>query len=167
MGGGDYATIVAAIVAAFSAWAVARSAANGNRLAKELETRAQVQAKEIESETEKESNRSAAETAAYERARAFDVATIERQEAELLRLRADNAHLHIDNRRLNGDLQDVSADRDALRNEIRVMHDERANERDECRKLKIKLASLEGRPRPSDEELNDGYAEPGDSYPSD
>lgn len=167
MDGGDYAAIVAALVAAFSAWAVARSSANGNRIAKELEARSTVEAKEIEAKSNTESTRSAAETAAYERARAFDIATIERQEAELLRLRADNAHLHIDNRRINGDFQDIQAERDALRNEIRVMHDERAEERDECRKLKIRLAALEGRPAPTEEDLNYGYSEPGDSFPSD
>ena len=167
MDGGAYASIVAAVVAALSAWAVARSAANGNRVTKEMEAKAALESQRIEAESAKESTRSAAESEAYERARAFDVATIERQEAELLRLRSENQHLHIDNRRLNGDLNDVNSERDALRNEIRVMHDDRHAEREECRKIRIKLAALEGKPTPTEAELNYGYSEPGDSFPSD
>lgn len=165
MDGGDYASVFAAIVAAFSAWAVARSSSRANKQAKELETKALIESKELESSTAKESLRQQAETDAYERARAFDIATIQRQEAELLRVRADNSHLHIDNRRLNEELHDSYAERDALRNEIRNMHDERGVEREECRRMKMRLAELEGRPAPSEEELNEGYSEPGLSYP--
>lgn len=166
MDGGDYASIAAAIVAALSAWAVARSSSRANKQAKELETRALIETKELESSTTRETLRQQAETDAYERARSFDIATIQRQEAELLRVRGENAHLHIDNRRTNEELQDSYAERDALRNEIRVMHDERAQERAECRRMKLRLAELEGRPAPTEVELNEGYSEPGHSYPN-
>lgn len=165
MDGGDYASTFAAIVAALSAWAVARSSSRASKQAKELETKALVETKELESSTTRETLRQQAETDAYERARAFDIATMQRQEAELLRLRSDNSHLHIDNRRLNDELQDTYSERDALRSEIRIMHDERAEERAECRRMKLRLAVLEGRPAPSEAELNEGYAEPGSSYP--
>ncbi len=187
MDGGDYASIVAAIVAAFSAWAVARSSSKANRLSKELETKALVESKELETAATKESIRSQAETDAYERARAFDIATIERQTAEILQVRADNVHLNSDVKRVNRENQELFNEREALRNEIRAMHDERFREREDCQKVRQQLAravaegrlDLEGavdidthsRTKPPIEfhqgDRDVDYSEPGDSYPTD
>lgn len=158
MDGGDYASIIAGIIAALSAWAVSRSAGKANKLAKELETQAQVEAERIKAEGTKETTRSQAETEAYERARAFDIATIERQTAEILQVRADNVHLNADVKRVNRENQELFAEREALRNEIRAMHEERAKERreeyearvrerDDCRRVRSQLvhAISEGR----------------------
>lgn len=131
MDGGDYASIIAGIIAALSAWAVSRSAGKANKLAKELESQAQVESERVKAEGAKETTRSQAETEAYERARAFDIATIERQTAEILQVRADNVHLNADVKRVNRENQELFAEREALRNEIRVMHEERARERRE------------------------------------
>lgn len=147
MDGGDYASIIAGIIAALSAWAVSRSAGRANKLAKELETQAAVEQERIRLEGTKETTRSQAESEAYERARAFDTATIERQTAEILQVRADNVHLNADVKRVNREAQELFAEREALRNEIRVMHEERARERDDCRRVRQQLvqAIAEGR----------------------
>jgi hypothetical protein len=129
MDGGDYASIIAGIIAALSAWAVSRSAGKANRLAKELEAQASVESERIRKEAATETTRSQAETEAYERARSFDIATIERQTAEILQVRADNVHLNADVKRVNRENQELFAEREALRNEIRVMHEERSRER--------------------------------------
>lgn len=73
---GDAVTIFVAIVAAASAWASQRSAAKASTL--NVSTTSRV-------EMEKE---------AYERARAFDIETIKRQDDEILELRNDNRDLH-------------------------------------------------------------------------
>lgn len=147
MDGGDYASIIAGIIAALSAWAVSRSAGKANRLAKELESQAAVEAERIRTEGTKETTRSQAETDAYERARSFDVATIERQTAEILQVRADNVHLNADVKRVNRENQELFAEREALRNEIRVMHEERGKEREDCYRVRMQLvqAITEGR----------------------
>lgn len=158
MDGGDYASIIAGIIAALSAWAVSRSAGKANKLAKELESQAQVEAERVKAEGAKETTRSQAETEAYERARSFDIATIERQTAEILQVRADNVHLNADVKRVNRENQELFAEREALRNEVRVMHEERAKERrdelervqrerDDCRQVRTQLvrAISEGR----------------------
>lgn len=158
MDGGDYASIIAGIIAALSAWAVSRSAGKANRLAKELESQAAVEAERIRTEGSKENTRSQAETEAYERARSFDVSTIERQTAEILQVRADNVHLNADVKRVNRENQELFAEREALRNEIRAMHEQRARERakefedrlkerEECRNVRLHLvqAIAEGR----------------------
>jgi hypothetical protein len=147
MDGGDYASIIAGIIAALSAWAVSRSAGRANKLAKELESQAAVEQERIRLEGTKETTRSQAETDAYERARAFDIATIERQTAEILQVRADNVHLNADVKRVNRENQELFSEREALRNEIRVMHEERARERDDCRRVRLQLvkAISEGR----------------------
>lgn len=195
MDGGDYASIIAGIIAALSAWAVSRSAGKANRLAKELETQAAVESERIRKEAATETTRSQAETEAYERARSFDIATIERQTAEILQVRADNVHLNADVKRVNRENQELFAEREALRNEIRAMHEERVKERDDCRRVRMRLveAIAEGRmdlaqaididthqkrielethdrPRQIEIEthLDDNrrdYSEPGDSYP--
>lgn len=187
MDGGDYASILAAIVAALSAWAVARSSSRANQLSKELETKALVEAKELETNASKESIRSQAETDAYERARAFDIATIERQTAEILQVRADNIHLNNDVKRVNRENQELFHEREALRNEIRSVNEDRLREREECRQARLRLvrAVADGRMdldrvieidthandpvrvSPSSSIPNDDYSEPGDSYPSD
>lgn len=147
MDGGDYASIIAGIIAALSAWAVSRSAGRANKLAKELETQAAVEQERIRLEGTKETSRSQAEADAYERARSFDIATIERQTAEILQVRADNVHLNADVKRVNRENQELFAEREALRNEIRVMHEERAREREDCRRVRMQLvkAISEGR----------------------
>jgi hypothetical protein len=147
MDGGDYASIIAGIIAALSAWAVSRSAGKANRLAKELEAQAQVEAERVRLEGTKETTRSQAETEAYERARAFDIATIERQTAEILQVRADNVHLNADVKRVNRENQELFTEREALRNEIRAMHEDRVKERQECRSVRERLvqAIAEGR----------------------
>jgi hypothetical protein len=147
MDGGDYASIIAGIIAALSAWAVSRSAGKANRLAKELEAQAQVEAERVRLEGTKETTRSQAETEAYERARAFDIATIERQTAEILQVRADNVHLNADVKRVNRENQELFNEREALRNEIRAMHEERIKERQDCRSAREQLvqAIAEGR----------------------
>lgn len=147
MDGGDYASIIAGIIAALSAWAVSRSAGRANKLAKELETQAAVEQERLRLEGTKETTRSQAESDAYERARSFDIATIERQTAEILQVRADNVHLNADVKRVNRENQELFAEREALRNEIRVMHEERARERDDCRRVRMQLvkAISEGR----------------------
>lgn len=147
MDGGDYASIIAGIIAALSAWAVSRSAGKANRLAKELEAQAQVEAERVRLEGTKETTRSQAETEAYERARAFDIATIERQTAEILQVRADNVHLNADVKRVNRENQELFTEREALRNEIRAMHEDRVKERQDCRSVREQLvhAIAEGR----------------------
>jgi hypothetical protein len=147
MDGGDYASIIAGIIAALSAWAVSRSAGKANRLAKELETQAAVEAERIRKEGAVETTRSQAETEAYERARAFDIATIERQTAEILQVRADNVHLNADVKRVNRENQELFAEREALRNEIRAMHEDRVKEREDCHRVRMRLvqAISEGR----------------------
>lgn len=147
MDGGDYASIIAGIIAALSAWAVSRSAGKANRLAKELEAQAQVEAERVRLEGTKETTRSQAETEAYERARAFDIATIERQTAEILQVRADNVHLNADVKRVNRENQELFTEREALRNEIRAMHEDRNKERQDCRSVREQLvqAIAEGR----------------------
>jgi flagellar biosynthesis component FlhA len=194
MDGGDYASIIAGIIAALSAWAVSRSAGKANRLAKELETQAAVESERIRKEAATETTRSQAETEAYERARTFDIATIERQTAEILQVRADNVHLNADVKRVNRENQELFTEREALRNEIRAMHEDRMKEREDCRRVRMKLveAIAEGRidlaqaidvdthqkrieldthDRPRHVEVethindNNDYSEPGDSYP--
>lgn len=147
MDGGDYASIIAGIIAALSAWAVSRSAGKANKLAKELETQAAVEQERIRLEGTKETSRSQAEADAYERARSFDIATIERQTAEILQVRADNVHLNSDVKRVNRENQELFTEREALRNEIRAMHEDRAREREECRRVRAQLvqAISEGR----------------------
>jgi flagellar motility protein MotE (MotC chaperone) len=71
----DIGTIIVAVVAALGAWAAQRSAANASKV--NVET----------------SGRLDAEKGAYERARIFDLETIDRQNEELGRLREENEHL--------------------------------------------------------------------------
>lgn len=188
MDGGDYASVVAAVVAAISAWAVARSASRANQINKQLETQAALEAERIKQAGTKETTRATAESEAYERARAFDVATIERQTAEILQVRADNVHLNADVKRVNRENQELFSEREALRNEIRALHEERIEERALCLKIRHQLAKAvsEGRldlmaapdvdtharhGRASVEFLTHDrdidYFEPGDSYPTD
>lgn len=188
MDGGDYASVVAAVVAAISAWAVARSASRANQINKQLETQAALEAERIKQEGSKETTRATAESEAYERARAFDVATIERQTAEILQVRADNVHLNSDIKRVNRENQELFNEREALRNEIRALHEERFEERASCQKVRQQLAKAvaEGRldvlaapnvdthaklGKPSVEflthERDIDFFEPGDSYPTD
>jgi hypothetical protein len=169
MDGGNWASLLAAVFAAVAAWAVQRSSSRANVLAKKIEADAALAAKKVETEGEKESTRSQAETDAYERARAFDVATIERQSAEILQVRADNIHLNADVKRVHRENQDLFAEREALRNEIRVMHEERAREREECHQLRSQLARAisEGRPDLSREVENEEqrYSQPIEPLP--
>jgi regulator of replication initiation timing len=175
MDAGNYVSIIAAVIAALSAWAVSRSSAKANQLSKQLEAQAAVDSEKIRTDGVKETTRASAETEAYERARAFDVATIERQAAEIMQVRADNIHLNADVKRVNREIQDLYAEREALHNEIRNMHEERAQERQECQKVRQRLAHAiaEGRIDPEHaadldihvDEIHDGYTEPGDNYP--
>lgn len=71
----NVASILVALIAAFGAWAAQKSAAKANK------TNTQV------------SGRLEAEREAYERARAFDLRTIERQDQELRELRDKYAQL--------------------------------------------------------------------------
>lgn len=75
MGWVDFGAIIVALVAAFGAWAAQRSAANASR----ANTRV--------------SGRLDAEKEAYERARVFDLETIDRQNAEIEKLRQENLEL--------------------------------------------------------------------------
>lgn len=187
MDGGDYASFAAAIVAAFSAWAVARSSANGNRLAKELETRAAIEAKEIESAAAKESTRSQAETDAYARARAFDTETIERQnrkieslEAALGERESELGQVRTDNNLLHADVRLVSQENRDLQTELASAHRVIDNLRNYIRytPLDIELPTeLESGPERTVRvdpkvqkviaEVIDDYDEPGTNYTSD
>lgn len=192
MDGGDYASIIAAIIALISTLAVARSSGKANRLAKELESKALVDAKEIEANASKESVRSQAETDAYERARAFDTETITRQaakidaleatlaerESELGQVRTENGLVHADNRMINGENRDLQQELaschrviENLRNYIRHNPDALGGE---------VPAELEEAPPPTpkpevdihvrrviEEVVDEGYTEPGNSYPRD
>jgi DNA repair exonuclease SbcCD ATPase subunit len=71
----DWAAIVVAAIAAFGSVAAQRSAAKASKFNTMV------------------SGRLEAEREAYERARAFDVETIDRQDAELMRLREENSRL--------------------------------------------------------------------------
>jgi len=190
MDGGDYASILAAIVAALSAWAVARSSGRANRLTKELEAKAMVEAKELETNTTRESIRSQAETDAYERARAFDTETIARQdrkidsleqaiadrESELGQVRTDNGLLHADIRMVTGENRDLQTE---LASAHRVIENLRNYIRHNPDALKgVVPHDLDAVPPPSprpkvdpelrqaiDKVVDDGYAEPGDNVP--
>lgn len=72
----DVGGIVIALIAAFGAWAAHRSAGKASVANTTVSGKLQ------------------AEQEAYERARAFDVATIERQDKELKFLREENKRLH-------------------------------------------------------------------------
>lgn len=74
--GGDMITLAVAVIAALSAWASQRSASRASSL--NVATTSRV-------DMEKE---------AYDRARKFDIETIERQDAEIAELRTDNQDLH-------------------------------------------------------------------------
>jgi hypothetical protein len=152
--GGDWATIFAAFCALVSAVLVQRSSSRANLQAKKLEADAELAAKALESDSVKEAARLTADAEAYERARAYDIATIERQSAEILQVRADNIHLNADIKRVNRENQELFGEREALRNEIRVMHEERTQEREECRRVRQRLAHAiaEGRVNPEHEE---------------
>lgn len=140
MDGGDFASILAAVVAAISAYAVARSASKANQITKQIESQAAIEAKRLEMEGARESTRATVESEAYERARAFDVATIERQTAEILQVRADNVHLNADVKRVNRENEELHSDREHLRSEIRTLNEERDREREECRRVRQRLA---------------------------
>jgi vacuolar-type H+-ATPase subunit D/Vma8 len=71
----DFAAILVAAIAAFGAWAAQRAAAKANLLNSSV------------------SGRLEAERDAYERARAFDIHTIARQDAELENVRRENEQL--------------------------------------------------------------------------
>lgn len=71
----DIGSVIVALIAAFGAWAAQRAAARATRLNNTV------------------SSRLDAERGAYERARAFDIQTIERQNAEILILRESNDRL--------------------------------------------------------------------------
>ena len=74
----DVGTIIVAIIAAFGAWVAQRVAVKANRMNNIV------------------SRRLEAEKGAYERARAFDIQTIDRQNAEVVRLRTANQELRRD-----------------------------------------------------------------------
>lgn len=71
----DLGAIIVALIAAFGAWAAQRSASKTSKFNTTF------------------SGRLDAERGAYERARAFDIETIERQEAEIRELRDANERL--------------------------------------------------------------------------
>lgn len=71
----DVGAIIVAFIAAFGAWAAQRSAVKASRINTTI------------------SSRIDAEKGAYERARIFDVETIERQNKEISYLRKDNKNL--------------------------------------------------------------------------
>lgn len=82
----DIGSVLVALIAALSAWASQRSAQKANR---------------INTST---SGRLEAERGAYERARAFDVQTIDRQDAEIAELRTKNKKLEQELERVKGRL---------------------------------------------------------------
>lgn len=77
------ASVIVAIISALSALAAQRAASKASR----VDHKAVIDA-------ENENTRAEVEKDAYSRARAFDTATIERQEEELKQLRLDNRKLH-------------------------------------------------------------------------
>lgn len=184
MDGGDYASIVAAIVAAFSAWAVARSSSRANKQAKELETKALVDTKELENDANRETLRQQAETAAYERARAFDTETITRQatqitelkmaigerESELGQVRTDNQMLHNDvrmtsqeNRDLHAELSEAHRVIENLRSYIR--HNPLIPKEVDVPEELDRPLEMPPTTNPELRRVIDNYVEPGDSYP--
>lgn len=82
MGAADIAAILVALIAALGAWAAQRSAAKASKVNTVVSSRLE------------------AERQAYERARAFDVQTINRQNKEI-------KSLHTENERLRGDLRKI------------------------------------------------------------
>lgn len=177
--GGNIASILAAIVAALSAWAVSRSASRGAQ-----------RTKEIEASTTRETARSTAESEAYERARAFDTETITRQErkidsledalgqreSELGQVRTDNGLLHADVRMVSQENRDLQAELASCHRVIENLRSYIRNNPDVAGGGVP--ADLEAVPPPSprppvdhdirraiDEVVEDGYTEPGDSFP--
>lgn len=108
---GNWVTILVAAIAALSAYASQRAAAKATNLNTTTTSRVDM---------EKE---------AYDRARKFDIETIERQDAEIAELRADNQDLH--------DKIDVArSEAREARREAREAHAESEALRAELRKLK-------------------------------
>jgi predicted RNase H-like nuclease (RuvC/YqgF family) len=95
----DWATIIVAGVALVSAIFSGRSASNASKY----------------------STRTQAETEAYNRARAIDTATIERQEKELVKLRKKVEELDEDNEMLHGENED-------LRRRVRILEETRSTD---------------------------------------
>jgi len=115
---GNWVTILVAIIAALSAYASQRAAAKASNLNTTTTSRVDM---------EKE---------AYDRARKFDIETIERQDAEIAELRQDNKSLH--------EKVDVArAEARAARQEAREAHAEADELRRELRDLRRQQQSTE------------------------
>lgn len=104
---GNWVTILVAVIAALSAYASQRAAAKASNLNTTTTSRVDM---------EKE---------AYDRARKFDIETIERQDAEIAELRQDNKDLHekidvarSEARAARQEAREAHAEADALRREL-------------------------------------------------
>lgn len=107
---GDLVTLAVAAIAALSAYASQRAAAKASTLNTTTTTRVDM---------EKE---------AYDRARKFDIETIERQDAEIDELRQDNKELHekidvarAEARSARAEAREAHAEADRLRRELMVL----------------------------------------------
>lgn len=107
---GDLVTLAVAAIAALSAYASQRAASKASMLNVSTTTRVDM---------EKE---------AYDRARKFDIETIERQDAEIAELRRDNQELHekvdvarAEARAARAEARDAHAEADQLRRELRSL----------------------------------------------
>lgn len=90
MGAVEVGSVVVALIAAFGAWAAQRAAAKASTINTAV------------------SGRLEAERGAYERARDFDIQTIERQQAEIAELRAKEIELRATNERLNEEIRKIA-----------------------------------------------------------
>lgn len=84
-----------------------------------------------------------AEKEAYDRARKMDVATIERQDAELEEIREQNRLLREQNDHLNADVKRIDADNRSLHDENRRVLEDNARLRAELRSLRLRMVRLE------------------------
>lgn len=107
---GDLVTLCVAAIAALSAYASQRAAARATTINTTTTSRVDM---------EKE---------AYDRARKFDIETIERQDAEIAELRKDNLDLHekvdvarSEARAARSEAREAHAEADELRKEIRAL----------------------------------------------
>ncbi len=110
MDAGNIITIIVAVIAAGSAYASQRAAARASTMNVNTTSRVDM------------------EKDAYERARKFDIETIERQDREIEELRADNRTLHekiavarAEAREARQDARETQADNARLRERIAVL----------------------------------------------